>query len=187
MTDQETLQLALTYMGSMVQRVEETDLSKPTPDTDWSVRDLLRHIIGEVLWIPDVIAGQTIAEVGDRYEGDVVGASAVASWQAASNKAEVAIRELDDASKLVHLSFGDVPAHIYLRQMILDLTIHAWDLATAIGQDDNLPEPLVEAAWDVLEPEVENWRSAGALAAAVTVSDDAPLQTKLLALSGRQH
>jgi len=38
----------------------------------------VNHLAGEDLWAPPLLAGSTIAEVGDRFEGDVLGAEPLA-------------------------------------------------------------------------------------------------------------
>ena len=57
-----------------------------TPDEDWTVRDLVNDLAGEDRCeaMPPLLAGSTIAEVGDRFEGDVLGAEPNAAWAAAS-------------------------------------------------------------------------------------------------------
>ena len=40
--------------------------SGSTPCTEWDVRMLVNHVAGEYLWVPEMLAGRTIAEVGDR-------------------------------------------------------------------------------------------------------------------------
>ena len=38
--------------------------------------------------------------------------------------------------RIVHLSFGDFPGGEYTRQLFADHLIHAWELARAIGADE---------------------------------------------------
>ena len=47
--------------------------SGPTPCTEWDVRTLVNHVAGEYLWVPEMLAGKTIADVGDRLDGDLLG------------------------------------------------------------------------------------------------------------------
>src|SRR5437016_5418264 len=42
----------------------------PTPCLDWDVRTLINHIVNEDRWTVPVMAGATIADVGDRFDGD---------------------------------------------------------------------------------------------------------------------
>ena len=55
-----------------------------------------------------------------------------------------------------------------------------------IGGDTTLPEPLVQGVWDEINPHAEEWRAIGVFPAAISVPDDAPLQDRLLGLTGRR-
>jgi uncharacterized protein (TIGR03086 family) len=157
-----------------------------TPDEDWCVRDLMNHLVAEDLWAPPLLAGSTIAEVGDRFEGDVLGSDPRAAWAAASAEAVRAVEADGAMDRIVHLSFGDFPGGEYTLQLFADHLIHAWDLARAIGADEHLDEELVTscAAWfDATE---EAYRGAGVIAARPPVPGDADAQTLLLARFGRR-
>ena len=91
-----------------------------TPDEDWVVRDLVSHVVGEDLWAPPLLAGSTIAEVGDRFDGDVLSADPKAAWAAASARAVQAIGEDGAMGRIVHLSFGDFPGREYALQLFAD-------------------------------------------------------------------
>ncbi len=91
----------------------------------------------------------------------------------------------DSLGRTVHLSFGDFPGREYLGQLTADHVIHAWDLAKGIGADERLDPDLVQFVYDFMAPQVEQWAAAGVFAAPVAVPDDADLQTKLLAMTGR--
>jgi uncharacterized protein (TIGR03086 family) len=156
-----------------------------TPDEDWNVRDLVNHVVGEDLWAPPLLAGSTIAEVGDRFDGDVLAGDPKAAWAAASAGAVQAVGEDGAMDRIVHLSFGDFPGREYALQLFADHLIHAWDLARAIGSDERLDAMLVAscATWfDALE---DAYRSAGAIAPRPPVPHDAGAQTVLLARFGR--
>ena len=89
------------------------------------------------------------------------------------------------AERTVHVSFGDIPGDDYVAQLVIDHTVHAWDLARAVGADEELDPELVEFALERLAPQVEDWRAAGAFGARVAVAPDTDRQTELLALTGR--
>ena len=55
----------------------------------------------------------------------------------------------------------------------------------ATGQDYALDPELMQACRQVIEPQLEAFRSAGALAPEVAVPADASAQTRFLALFGR--
>ena len=70
--------------------------------------------------------------------------------------------------------------------MLSDNVIHSWDLARGVGADDRLDPELVEFAHSYLEPQIEAWRSGGAVGPALEVPENADRQTKLLAMMGRK-
>jgi uncharacterized protein (TIGR03086 family) len=170
--------------GQRVMAIGADDWVRPTPCTDWNVRDLVRHLVYEELWAPPLLAGATIAEVGDRFEGDILGDDPQVAWKEASAHA-LAAAAPSVLGRTVHLSFGDFPGQDYLGQLTADHCIHAWDLARGINGDDRLDPDLVRYVHDFMAPQAEQWAAAGVFASAVDVPADADLQTKLLAMSGR--
>ena len=73
-----------------------------------------------------------------------------------------------------------MPGHRFI-----DVFIHGWDLATATGQDTALDPGLMEACSQIIEPQLELFRAAGAFAAELPVPPDATPQTRFLAMLGR--
>jgi uncharacterized protein (TIGR03086 family) len=47
---------------------------------------------------------------------------------------------------------GDMPGSELLVQLVADLVVQSWDLATAIGVDPGLDEQLVELAYEFYAP-----------------------------------
>ncbi len=140
---------------------------------------------GEDLWAPPLLAGSTIAEVGVRFDGDVLAADPKAAWTAASTGAVRAVEEPGAMDRIVHLSFGDFPGREYTLQLFADHLIHAWDLARAIGADERLDAGLVASCATWFGAVEDAYRSAGAIAARPPVPGDADAQTLLLARFGR--
>lgn len=156
-----------------------------TPDDGWSVRDLVGHVLSECLWAPPLFAGSTIGDVGDRFDGDQLGADPKAAWAAASQAAIEAVDGDGAMRRTVHLSFGDVPGSEYALQLFADHLIHAWDLARAIGADERLDPELVEACASWFEANEDAYRSAGAIAERAAGHDSVDPQIRLLARFGR--
>lgn len=170
--------------GARVPLVGSAQWHDPTPCAEWDVRDLLAHIVDECRWTPPLLAGGTIAEVGDRLAGDPLGEEPIAAWEEAVTAALQASASVD-LDRIVHLSFGDFPARFYLTQLAADHLIHAWDLARGIGADERLDPELVDvvAAW--FAGQEEGYRATGAIGERPPVADDADAQTRLLAAFGR--
>jgi uncharacterized protein (TIGR03086 family) len=167
-----------------VANVGTADLGRSTPCTDWDVAALVNHVIGEMLWMPPLLDGKTIAEVGDRFDGDQVGTHAEASWAAAADPASRAVTA-SAGDSVVHLSSGDVTADSYVADVTVDVLVHTWDLARALGADDRLDPQLVDFALQRLDGHADDLAGSGMFAPAVSVGTDADPQTRLLALVGR--
>jgi uncharacterized protein (TIGR03086 family) len=185
--DSQTFGTALATFEGRLAGVPAGGWHASTPCADWTVRELVNHVTAELLWMPPLFEGKTIAEVGDRFDGDVLGDDPAATFEEAAAAASEVAGHPGAREKIVHLSFGDVPGAEYLGQLATDLTIHAWDLARGAGQDDHLDGDLVAAVHEFLAPQAELWRGAGAFGPAVEVGDDADAQTRLLALAGRRR
>jgi uncharacterized protein (TIGR03086 family) len=185
------MDLIAAYRRSLVEFTERVRLvrpeqwSAPTPCADWNVRELINHVVGEDRWTAPLFAGATIAEVGDRFDGDLLGADPAGSTADAAKEAEAAVAEPGALERTVHLSFGDTPAEEYVRQLQADHMIHAWDLAVAIGADPLLdPDALAECArWFAGREDL--YRQAGAIGPRTEVPPDASEQDRLLAAFGR--
>jgi uncharacterized protein (TIGR03083 family) len=84
-------QRACAQFGALVHAVRPEQWQLPTPCAGWTVRDLVNHVVGENLWTVPLLDGATIAEVGDIYDGDVLGDDPVAAWDAADDGARQAV------------------------------------------------------------------------------------------------
>jgi uncharacterized protein (TIGR03086 family) len=178
---------ALQLFTDRVHAVRDDQWSAPTPCTEWSVRDLVAHLTSEQLWVPSLVTeGLTVAEVGDAYDGDVLGDDPVAVWDRAAAGAREAFAAPGAFGRTVHLSYGDTAADAYCAQMVSDAVVHSWDLARAIGADEGLPEDLVAFTRREVEPYAKGLSQTGLFAPAVRTEKDAHPQTQLLALLGRR-
>jgi uncharacterized protein (TIGR03086 family) len=158
--------------------------SAATPCAEWNVRALVNHVAGEYLWVKEMLDGKTMAEVGDRLDGDVLGSDPLQTLIGARQQALTAIDEPGALDRTVHLSFGDLPAREYAKQMMVDSVIHSWDLARAIGGDEHLDASLVQLSYAEMLKTADDWRSAGVFGPERAAADSST-QARLLALTGR--
>jgi uncharacterized protein (TIGR03086 family) len=178
------LPAAAEEFGKKVHAVPPDGWERPTPCTDWSVRDVVNHMVGEHLWVPELLGGATVDEVGDRFDGDVLGDDAPAAWDAAIYRSLTAWSQTP-ADAPVHLSAGDTPAQGYAEQMLVDLVVHGWDISRGAGLDERMDAATVLHALAFVEPHVRWLAASGLFAEPVDVSSDDP-QDRLLGLLGRR-
>jgi uncharacterized protein (TIGR03086 family) len=176
---------AIEGFGKHMHAVGDDQWSLPTPCSEWDVRTLCNHLIYESLWTAPLINGQTIEEVGDQFEGDVLGDDPKAAWDRSARTAVEAVGQPGAMERKVHLSSGDAPAREYVLQLFADYLVHSWDLARAIGGDEKLDPELVDACAQWFESMEEQYRSGGVVAERPRIIDNADPQTRLLAMFGR--
>ncbi|WP_055591436.1 TIGR03086 family metal-binding protein [Streptacidiphilus griseoplanus] len=177
---------ALASFGRRVRAVGAGQWEAPTPCTEWTVRDLVNHLTVEQLWVPPIMDGATVEEIGDRFDGDQLGNDPVGAWRRAATAAREAFTRPGALDTVAHLAAGDTRAVDYCSQMTMDAAVHTWDLARATGGDTRLAPELVAFCRREVEPCVDQLAATGLFAPQVDVPGDADEQTRLLALLGRQ-
>jgi uncharacterized protein (TIGR03086 family) len=157
--------------------------SDPTPCADWSVRELVNHVTYENKWAVPLFAGSSIEDVGDQFEGDLLGDDAAASSLAAAQDAVAAAATRIPQGGTVALSFGDTPVDEYVTQIAADHLVHGWDLAAATGGDRRFDADVVAAIAAWFADVEELYRGAGAIGPAADKTGDP--QDDLIASFGR--
>jgi len=186
MTAKELFAYALDQATAVVVQVESGQMRLPTPDTEWDVEALLRHMMYELAWVPDMVGGKTVAEVGTVYDGDLLGDDWIGSWRERQILAEKAV----DGAGLtdpVHVSYGDITVEDYLWEVGNDLLIHGWDLGQGIGVSVVFDEAAAQVLYDRAVARQDELAGSGLFAPPVPVPATANVQTKLLAALGRSE
>jgi uncharacterized protein (TIGR03086 family) len=155
-------QRAVQEFDARVRAVGDDQWELPTPCSDWNVRQLVNHLVYEDRWTVPLMEGSTLAEVGDRYEGDLLGDDPKAAWAEASSEAVRSVQADGALDRTVDLSSGPTPAPEYVNQLFADQACATW--------------------FAEMEP---HYRAAGAIGDRPEVPPDADAQTRLLAAFGR--
>ncbi len=165
--------------GGRLEGMATEGWSAPTPCSEWSVRDLVAHVIG--------VHGRVIAtlDAAEPLEPDPAGDLLKQWWQARDRISE-ALNDEARAAKIVSTMFGEQPfASLVGSLLCADTLIHTWDLARATGQDERLDPDAVSKIMAMLVPLDDAIRSPSGFAAKITPAADADEQTKLLNFCGR--
>ena len=132
------------------------------------------------------VRGRTLEEVGDRFEDrDLLGDDPKAAFTESARVASAAVGAPGAMEREVNTSAGRVSGRHYATELFVDLLIHGWDLAAATGQDTHMPAPLADDAYEFCLGGREMIRASGLFGEDLPVEDDADVQTRLLALLGR--
>ena len=177
---------AMAATAKLVSGIGPGQWHDPTPCTEWDLRVLVNHITYENLWGAELFPGKTMAEVGDRFDGDGLGDDPIGAFNRSVEAATAASTAPGFMDAVCHHSFGDVPGSEYAKQLFADMLIHGWDVAKASSQDAAMDAALVDVGLPLAEEAMSQAEGSGAFAARVPVPDGAPAQTRLLAFVGRR-
>lgn len=166
------------HTSAVVAGVSTEQLGDKTPCTEWTVRELLEHMIG-------VVAGLGSAAGGQARVPFVLGVDPAAQFDEAATAALAAWRSPGVLDRVVDGGAGPMPGRVLAGINLLDTATHTWDLAIATGQPAELPESVavaaLEASRSIVSPEIR----AGRFGAEQSVTADASPTARLLAFLGR--
>ncbi|MBV9920639.1 MAG: hypothetical protein JOY78_07290 [Pseudonocardia sp.] len=160
----------------------------PGADRPRPVRELVAHYARDDAWVPDMLAGRTMAEVGpDKFDGDLLGTEPQAALTRIVEAACAAARTVEDPDTTVHCSFGDISTPEYLLQLDIARSFLAHDIAMALGSRAcPLPEELARPLYELTAPEAERWRSYGVFRAPLPLPDGhVSWRDRFLLMAGR--
>lgn len=178
-------------MRDVVGRLAPADLDHPVP-ADWSstpvstLRDILAQHAMDEAWVPDLLDGKTMDEVGDRWKGDLLGDQPIDNYLALNLAAEeAALNEmLDLDTAVMHFSYGDYPAKEGFLHLAIYRAFQAWMIARLVGMDYSLPSQVVDGMNEWVVPRIADWRAIGVFPPAQPVPDGADAESALLHVTG---
>jgi uncharacterized protein (TIGR03086 family) len=170
---------------NFVTNVPDNAWGNYTPCSDWDVKDVVNHIVYENVWMVALFNGRTIEEVGDEFEGDLVGDDPAGVYLRTANEVKAVLAEPDAMSRTCQISSGPVTGAEYAKQLFLDTLIHGWDIAVGSKQDATLDEYLVDMCMPLGQAIADNEGYRAVFKAPTEGSTSDNPQTRLLALLGR--
>jgi len=175
---------AVRQFDSRVRAVRPEQWASSTPDADWDVSRLVRHVIAGQSTVPGVLAGT--ARPADR-SAPAGGPELVEQWASASAAAVAALTSVESFDSQVELPDGKASVAEFGWRLATELTVHAWDLARAIGAPDEFPNDLLAHVLEQSKESAGRWFPAERYATPIPVPGCTDDLTELLALTGRNR
>lgn len=185
----ELLDLSVARAVRVVDAVTDADLDRPTPCPEYDVKALLNHLFQVIVEFRKLAAkgNSDFTKTPDRVgEGP--------DWRerfAAEARALSAAWSQPGAEEGLTGAMN-MPARLVGSMALLDVTVHAWDLARATGQDypgdgkdDGELAPVVAQLDGAVAELGDTARSMGMFDTAVDVPENASPLARLLAATGR--
>ena len=163
-----------------LEAVGATQWDTLTPCSDWSVRDLVAHVVGVHHRVAANVSTGAPAEVDP--EGDLL-----TQWRAAAEVVRHALRDEALASTVVGGMFGEQSFESLVGRLVCaDTLVHTWDLARATGQDEALDPEALAAAAHFLATLDDAIRRPGGFGPKIEPAPGADQQTRFLNFCGRR-
>ncbi|MBA2954947.1 TIGR03086 family protein [Nocardioides sp. MAH-18] len=174
----ELLERALAYTGTRLSEVDESRLGRRTPCADWRLDDLLAHMEDALDAFTEAAGGAVPVHSAAGRPGrvDVIRTKAcelLGAWSR-PGPGDVLVGGVD------------LPSRMLVATAALEVTVHGWDVAQAVGSPVPIPEALAAALLPVARTAVAPADRGVRFAAPRPVPADAPAATRLLAHLGRR-
>jgi len=166
---------AATGFTSRLDAVTDDQWTNPTPCVDWTVRQLVDHVIDVQRAIPEGL-GMAITD----------GADPQATWTAVRDGAMAVLRKPGVLEQTLPGRSGEVPVETSLGIRLGDLLVHTWDLARATGGDERLDADTAAIVLERLKPNDEVLRRSGTFGPKVDPPAGADAAVELLCFTGRR-
>ncbi|WUH97063.1 TIGR03086 family metal-binding protein [Spirillospora sp. NBC_00431] len=128
---------ALAMIGHDVALVPDAAMTDPTPCEGWTVTDLLNHMNERHEAVARTVLPPPDDDRGDGADPRYEFARIAARWVAA----------LDQSGETVDIPWrGTVSTEWVLGVHVVDMLVHRWDLARALGTTLTVPDRLTEVA-----------------------------------------
>jgi uncharacterized protein (TIGR03086 family) len=175
-----------TFVAALDQ-VPTDQLGAATPCEEWDVRELFGHVIVGRQMAVALLDGASAGEAKEFWSqtsgDDIV--------DVCRESVDVQLDRFNfdsDWDTAVRHVVGDMPASRLLGFRTGDLTLHAWDLATAFGIDDGIADDLAADVYESLAPLAPFFGDTGMFGSGPSgaVGDNATVEDRFFDLAGRR-
>ena len=150
-----TLEKSANATATVAQGVRPDQFDSPTPCSEWTVEELMNHLIGSLEYFTaraeGAPAGRPQSAPKTTYD------QTVAHLQSAAVATAEAWRRPGALEQTIDTGAGKMPGSAMATLVASEMLTHGWDLAKATGQkmpaDDVDVEPILEGMKKTLKPE----------------------------------
>ncbi|NQW17718.1 MAG: TIGR03086 family protein [Chloroflexi bacterium] len=179
------MQAAAPALKSVAAGVDSSQLSGPTPCSDFSVKELSNHIAG--FWGMTAMSARKQLIEGGNPGADIVGDSPASVIQGMVDGGVAAWQESGATEGKTQFGPGEYDAAFAAQITLFEEVVHGWDLAAATGQTLHVPSEVGDAVLEISNMLCANAeRGEGkTFGLEVKVADTASSFEKALGVTGR--
>lgn len=181
----ELLRRAQREFARRVDRVRPKDMELRTPCPDWDVAALIRHVVGADNAYAAILRGGSVQDFARVVAQTSITERPAADFASSSAALLEEMGRPAELDRIVHHPIGDIPVLQLLGMRVTDWTVHGWDLARAIGGDEQIDPGLAEALLKRTQARGDAIYATGYFVRGPGLPDGASPQAQLLDLLGR--
>jgi len=155
-----------------------------TPCAEWSLRQLLNHLLGALDLHLDAVAGRPVDPSRRSPDIDRAGDDPARVFAALAQRAATTWREPGVLDRTAALPMGTVPARVVASLHLTEVVVHGWDIGQATGERTEIPAPLAAPILEFCHEFTPDAFRGTAFAAELPPPSDSPAD-QLLAFLGR--
>jgi uncharacterized protein (TIGR03086 family) len=184
------LATALDGVSRLVAGLTDEEWDRATPCADWTVRQLLGHLVGGNRLVTRAVRGEPLPppeQLGRRDPADQLGDDPSAAWQASADDLLAALGAPGVLERTHTVPVGTLPGAAIVHLRVVETLVHGWDLARATDRALEVPDELAEAEL-AFSQDLLGRLPAGRtpFAPSRSVTEGAPALDRLVALLGRE-
>ncbi|HEY5273501.1 MAG TPA: TIGR03086 family metal-binding protein [Acidimicrobiales bacterium] len=154
----EDFDVARTEFARLVVLVSIESLEDRTPCTEWSLRQLLNHVVTGTQWFTTVVLGEPRPD----REPDQILSDPSGAFARRADEFRAAMAAPGALEGAYTHPVGEVSGERYTLMRVNEYLCHGWDLATTIGATPNFPSDIAKQCLALVESQMEGrTREAG--------------------------
>jgi uncharacterized protein (TIGR03086 family) len=178
------LDAATDEFGRRLELVGE-DWTRATPCPEWDVHYLVAHVVGGNRFAVLILGGMSASDAVDVVmSAPQLGDDPLRAWATTTTAQAAAFRPHTALDRPIDHPLGRITGRTLLEFRVFDITLHAWDLARAIGADERIGSDLVDAVLAIVENGPPGMGFG--IAALGSTDETSSPQARLLDLTGRK-
>jgi uncharacterized protein (TIGR03086 family) len=149
--------------------VSQDDLGRPTPCSDWTVSDLVDHVVQAPSRFATMVRGEQV------------------DWAAPTPHADDPVTAYQENAQALRAALAEHPdTEVGPEWQCAEIAVHTWDLATALGRSTDTFDPEVaERGLAFMQPSLNDDNRSPAFGPEMQAPEGANAYTRIAAFAGR--
>jgi uncharacterized protein (TIGR03086 family) len=178
------LDLGRSEFDRRLRLVGRNDWARTTPCSEWDVRQVANHVVGQEYRVAGLLAGGTLEDFIAVREDDFLCGDPPGAWERDCAMLDRVLSEPGVMERSVDYRNGPTTGRVVVTVRVFDMAVHCWDLARGVGLDEVIEPALVDWCLDALAGPLA-FLNGGFPPAPADLVPDASAQDRLLHACGR--